>query len=196
MGIGLNDCLPDDRRQTLRPLLARCIGTAGDGMTERRRYMALDWLIRTYTPAWLSAAGLHAACRPPAGVSKRSSTRRPYVRPSLRLSLSLNAAWDAAGAAARGAAAWAAAGAAAGAAAWAAAGDAAWDAAGDAAGAAARGRSAGRSGGRSAGRSVGTALAPTVAMLQDSAVALFERMLPTVTIPMPADVARHAQTRC
>jgi len=59
-GRGLNDVLPDDKRQQLRPLIPSLIGTADDGLDETRSYMALDWLIRTYTPAWLDLAGLTA----------------------------------------------------------------------------------------------------------------------------------------
>ena len=59
-GTRLNDVLDDERRQTLRPLIPRLVGTTGDGLDEARSYMALDWLIRTYTPAWLDLAGLTA----------------------------------------------------------------------------------------------------------------------------------------
>jgi hypothetical protein len=57
--ITLNDGLPDAPRQRLRPYLARTIGTAGDGLDEARAWMAMDWLVRTYTPRWLRLAGLH-----------------------------------------------------------------------------------------------------------------------------------------
>jgi hypothetical protein len=43
--IGLNDNLPDDLRQQLRPYLARMIGTADDGRSEERRYAVADWAI-------------------------------------------------------------------------------------------------------------------------------------------------------
>lgn len=65
-GIRLNDSLPDHRRQELKRFLPDTSGrsllsdTAGDGLDETRSYMALDWLIRTYTPAWLDLAGLTA----------------------------------------------------------------------------------------------------------------------------------------
>jgi hypothetical protein len=52
--ISLNDNLPDDQRQRLRPYLARTIGTVGDGLDSKRRWMCADWLIREYTPAFLS----------------------------------------------------------------------------------------------------------------------------------------------
>jgi hypothetical protein len=43
--IGLNDNLPDDLRQQLRPYLVRMIGTADDGRSEERRYAVADWAI-------------------------------------------------------------------------------------------------------------------------------------------------------
>ena len=54
--IAFNDALPDDKRQRLRPYLARTIGTAGDGLDEQRSWLATDWLIRTYS-ADLAVAG-------------------------------------------------------------------------------------------------------------------------------------------
>src|SRR3990172_987752 len=58
MGQRLNDLLPEDKRQRLVPLVSALVGTRGDGLDEQRGYLALDWLIRTYTPAWLDLAGL------------------------------------------------------------------------------------------------------------------------------------------
>lgn len=52
-GQRLNDVLPDERRQALKVYIPRLIGTAGDGLDEARGLLALDWLIRVYTPAWL-----------------------------------------------------------------------------------------------------------------------------------------------
>ena len=52
-GQGLNDALPDDKRQLLKPYVPQLLNTAGDGLDEVRGYLALDWLIRVYTPAWL-----------------------------------------------------------------------------------------------------------------------------------------------
>src|SRR5215217_5966254 len=51
--IGLNDRWDNDQRQRLKPFLPRIVGTAGDGQDEARSYLALDWLIRSFTPAWL-----------------------------------------------------------------------------------------------------------------------------------------------
>ncbi|MGB9183668.1 MAG: hypothetical protein WCB67_06350, partial [Solirubrobacteraceae bacterium] len=58
--IALNDGFEDEPRQRLRPYLSRTIGTAGDGQDPWRAWLALDWLIRTFTPAWLVLAD-HAA---------------------------------------------------------------------------------------------------------------------------------------
>ena len=65
-GISLNDAWSDEQRQKLTPFIPRMIGTADDGQDEARSYLALDWLIRTYTPAWLDLAGLsdHAQALP------------------------------------------------------------------------------------------------------------------------------------
>ncbi|MGE0289090.1 MAG: hypothetical protein AB7I42_22810 [Bradyrhizobium sp.] len=155
-----NDALPDaDRTRILRPLLPALIGTATTDADERARArLATDWLIRTFTPAWLDAAHLTedaAALRslPEVATVADIIGAQPVLDRTRRSAAAARAAaWDAAWAAARAAAwdaaraaAWAAARAAAGAAAWdaaraaawAAARAAAWDAAGDAAGAAA-----------------------------------------------------------
>jgi hypothetical protein len=156
-GMRLNDALPDDRRQDLKQYLPNGVsllaGTADDGLDETRSYMALDWLIRTYTPAFLDLAGLSAeattlrdlrrvadmAAAEAAGPVVRDASSKAYAaRDAARA-----AAWDAARDAARAAA-------------WDAAGDAAWAAAGDAA---------------------GDVLKPTVTALQDSAIALYGQMI-------------------
>lgn len=51
--VALNDALPEDQRQRLRPYLARTIGTAGDGLDESRRWLCADWVSREYLPTWL-----------------------------------------------------------------------------------------------------------------------------------------------
>lgn len=61
--IGLNDQWDSEQRQKLAPFLPRMVGTAGDGKDEVRSYMALDWLVRTFTPAWLDLAGLTEEAR-------------------------------------------------------------------------------------------------------------------------------------
>lgn len=66
MGMNLNDSFGDDVRQLLKEFLPRdgapspLAGTAGDGQNEARGWLAIDWRIRTYTPAWLDLAGLTA----------------------------------------------------------------------------------------------------------------------------------------
>jgi hypothetical protein len=141
-GRSLNDCLPDALRQELLPLAPLMVGTAGDGLDEVRSYMALDWLVRTYTPAWLDLAGLTGEAQALRDLRRivdlvSAEAAGPVVRDGrAKAAAARDAARDAAGAAARDAArdaAWDAARAAARAAAW----DAARDAARDAAGAAA-----------------------------------------------------------
>jgi hypothetical protein len=169
-GRSLNDVLPDDLRQELKGLIPSLPGTAGDGWDERRGYMALDWLIRTWLPAWLE---LSPRCREDARrvrelgriVDLVSAERAgPVVRAAQKNAAAARAAAGDAAWAAAGDAAWAAAGdaarAAAGAAARAAAGDAAWAAAWAAAGDAAR-----------------AFLAPTVRELQVSAIELYAEMI-------------------
>jgi hypothetical protein len=163
-GRNLNDLLPQDKRQQLVPLIPLLPGTADDGLDEPRRFLALDWLIRTYTPAWLDLAGLGAeaaALRDFRRIADLAAAQqvRPHV---LAARDKAAAAWDAAGDAAWDAARYAG-GYAAGDAAW----DAAWDAAGyaawDAAGAAAR--------------AAAGALKPTIELLQDSAITLYRTMI-------------------
>lgn len=61
-GMRLNDILPDAPRQELKFALPNGMsplaGTAGDGLDHARSFMALDWLARTWCPAWLDLAGL------------------------------------------------------------------------------------------------------------------------------------------
>ena len=168
-GRSLNDVLPAARRQDLRPLIPLLPGTADDGRDETRGYLALDWLIRTYTPAWLDLAGLTAEA-----AALRDFRRIADLAAAKAVRPHVEAARDkayAAGAAA-GDAAWDAARAAAGAAAG--AGAAAWDAAGAAAGAAAR---AAAGAGAAAGAAAWAALKPTVEQLQDSAITLYRTMI-------------------
>jgi len=126
-----NDSIPDDdrRRELLAPFVFRLPGTAaGTEIELRRSEMALDWLVREFTPRFLElvpAIGEHARmlrCLPELN-TRNFDMAVPIIRAAEA------AAWDAARAAAG-----AAAGAAARDAAWAAA----WDAARAAAGAAAR----------------------------------------------------------
>jgi len=147
----LNDSLDDSSRQRLRPYLVRTIGTANDGFDEARSWMAMDWLIRVYTPTWLAVARLTET-------AARLATLPPIINvPDLQIALAelelarshAHAAWSAVLGVARAATwavPWAAGRSAAREAAWASAGAAAWagarvavgDIAGDRARAAAR----------------------------------------------------------
>jgi len=204
----LNDSLDDGPRQLLRPYLARTIGTADDGLDEERSWIALDWLIRTYAPTWLGAAGLTKAAHELADLTP--VTDAPSLRGAL-LALKAarrdaRAAWFSSLGAARAAAwiPWAAGRAAAREAAWSAAGAAAWTAArvavgeiaGDRARAIAReiagdaaaviARAARMAAGRAAANDAARyALAPTLETLQRSAFTLLDRMLPTVSLDTP-----------
>ena len=96
-----NDNLPDtDRTRLLAPLIPRLVGTAGSPEVEDdRAWMALDWLVRTYTPAWLRLAGLDAQADRLAGLAEfHAGMDVPSVRPAI------GAVRDAAGAAAGAAA--------------------------------------------------------------------------------------------
>ena len=196
-----NDALPDDDRQQLKRYVTEVIGTnAGPDVDVELSWMALDWLVRVQTPAWLRLAGLVDQADLLAGMAEVTPETCPSIQPALTaVRQDADAAWAAAGDAARAAAgaaagdaawaaagdaAWAAARAAAGAAARAAAGDAAWDAAWDAAGAAARDAAgdADRDAARdaawaAAGDAARAALRPTVTDLQPKAHDLVARMI-------------------
>ena len=162
-----NDGLPDeDRTALLLPLIPRLINTRGSkALEERRSLMAADWLVRTHTPAWLRLAGLTAQADALSGLPEITSMAQvPSIRAPIEAARrDAAAAWDAAGDAA-----WAAARAAAGDAAWDAARVAAWDAAGAAAWAAAW---------DAAGAAARAKLDPTRRELQQSALAMVERMI-------------------
>jgi hypothetical protein len=204
----LNDSLEDAPRQRLRPYLARTIGTSKDGLDEVRSWMAMDWLIRTYAPAWLALAGLGTAAERLATLAPiadsgslrpalaalgdaRSDARSAWARARGGARATAWAPWSAGRAAAREAA-WRSAGAAAWAAARLGVGDIAGDRAralvreiaGDAAASVARGARAG--GSRAAARDAArAALAPTLNDLRRSAFALLDRMLPTEPLRLP-----------
>jgi len=214
MCIALNDGLDQEPRQRLRPYLTRTIGTANDGMDTTRGWMAMDWLTRVYTPAWLRLAGLAECAEKLATAAEVSDAES--LRPALALledarhearaararafRTPLPTGWAAALAAGMTGreAAWACAGAAAWAAARIGIGDIAGDraraaaraAAGDAAAIAVRHsrEAARRTGTRAAAQS---ALEPTLQRLADSAMALLGRMLPTEELPLPAPVPRR-----
>jgi hypothetical protein len=200
--IDFNDALDDENRQKLRPYLARTIGTAGDGQDRRRAFMCLDWIVRTYTPAWLSLAGLDDDARalrqlPEIVDIDAAWHAAPFTSGARQRAVAAgDAAWDAAGDAARTAARDAARTAA-----WDAAGDAAWDAARDAARTAARDAArdaawtaAWAAAGDAAWAAADRRLKPTVQQLQASAFDLLDRMLPKVAVELPA-VERRDEAR-
>jgi hypothetical protein len=215
----LNDSLADGPRQRLRPYLTRTIGTSDDGLDEARSWAAMDWLVRSFTPRWLAAAGLSGSAQRLESlpvVDDPAELREALV--ALRTARrDARAAWAAALGAARPAAwaPWAAGRAAARESAWSSAGCAAWAAArlgiGDNAGDRARAHvreiagdaaatvaheargGAGRAAAKEAARA---SLAPTLAELEASAFALLDRMLPTVALsPPPAQVERGPSGR-
>ena len=109
-----NDNLPDDAARTrlLAPLVPRLVGSRATPAIElMRSYLALDWLVRVQTPAWLELAGLkeHAdLCRQLGELHDEASCKlaTETVRGAQRSAAAArDAAWDAARAAA-----WAAAG--------------------------------------------------------------------------------------
>jgi|LULL01.1.fsa_nt_gb hypothetical protein len=184
-----NDGLPqEDRDALILPLIPRLVGTRGsEALENRRATMAADWLVRVHTPAWLRLAGLTTQADALSGLPEITDFANT---PSLRGPLEAARQDAAAARAAAGAAAWAAAWAAAGAAAWAAARaaaraaagaaawDAAWAAAGDAAWAA-----AGAAAWDAAGDAAKEKLEPTRLELQQSALALVNRMISLAEAP-------------
>ena len=119
-GRSWNDALDDEaRNRILKPFIPRLVGTRSTpAVQDARAFMAADWAVRTFTPAWLRLAGLEAEAASLEALPAMSSTElckaaMPTVRAAQK------------------------SGAAAGDAAWDAPWDAAWDAAGDAAWAAA-----------------------------------------------------------
>jgi hypothetical protein len=201
--IAWNDSLDDDGRQKLKPYIFKQLGTATTAADERvRGWMATDWLVREFTPAWLRLAGLtkHAEMLENlAALTDAKSARKAQPCINEARSAARSAAYSAARSAAYSAAdsaaysaARSAAYSAAGSAAYSAADSAAYSAAGSAARSAARSAadsaarsaaysaaysaagSAARSAADSAARS---ALEPTVKILQKSAVSLLDRMI-------------------
>jgi hypothetical protein len=204
--IALNDGLESAPRQRLRMYLPRTIGTADDGLDEPRAWMAMDWLIRTYTPAWLGRAGFTepaAELRSLAPIDRAAgldvaleSLKRARRRARTGL-LDLFATGVIARSVARETA-WASAAAPAWAAARLAVGDIAGDraraaaraAAGDAAASIVRDARAGGSN-HVTHEAIQVALAPTLGQLRESAFELLDRMLPTVALD-PGELAAAA----
>ncbi|WP_404285410.1 hypothetical protein [Glutamicibacter arilaitensis] len=168
--ININDAWDEVQRQKLIPFLPRMVGTNGDGKDEQRSYLALDWLIRTYTPAWLELAGLKETAQElrdlrrivdmVAAENAGVVVLKAEKEASAAWSAARSAAWSAARSAARSAA-WSAAWSAARSAAESAAESAAWSAAESAAESAAR--SAAESAARSAAESAAWSAARSAA---------------------------------
>jgi hypothetical protein len=198
--IALNDGLPDEDRQRLRPFLTRTIGTADDGLDPARAWMALDWLIRDYSPRWLRLAGLDESAEAVSGLGT------VVDEPGLHAALPVLTRARTAARNARGSGPWSPVRTAARDTAWSCAGAAAWaaarlaigDMAGDSARAAARAAAADAAaaatqnllssrptaGGRAAVKeATRTVLEPIVDELRSSAFELLGRMLPTERVP-------------
>lgn len=211
--IALNDGLEDEPRQRLRPYLARTIGTAEDGLDSTRSWLALDWLIRVYAPAWLHRAALDeaadalAALQPVLDISSLHRALGPLADARRQAHGARSAEFVPPWAAVRTAAretAWSCAAGAAWAAARVAVGDLAGDRAradvramsGDAAAIVAadmlRGQrlTAGRSAAKQAARE---ALAPVVSQLRGSVFSLLEAMLPTERVEIPELPSRESR---
>ena len=52
----LNDQLSDEKRQELKPFIAKLVGTR-DGRDEERSWLISDWTIRVALPTWLEVSG-------------------------------------------------------------------------------------------------------------------------------------------
>ena len=52
----LNDRLSDEKRQELKPFIAKMVGTR-DGRDEERSWLISDWTIRVALPTWLEVSG-------------------------------------------------------------------------------------------------------------------------------------------
>lgn len=181
--IGVNDRWDDVQRQKLRPYLARCIGTAGDGRDPERGWLTMDWLIRTFAPRFLDLspqlAGRAEELRELAEITTTAGLSEAMVVLSEVRRASVTAV-GAADPAARDLA-WAAG--------WAAAWEAGWDIARTAAwatGSAAVGPAAGAAAWAAAGAAAGVVAKPAIDDLRASTLDLLDRMLPAELIEMPA----------
>jgi hypothetical protein len=169
-----NDSLDDEARN--RPLIPKLVGTRGtEAVEERRSYLALDWLIRVFTPKWLDmvpALHEHAkALRELEAIADTAGAAAAGERVRAAEAAARVAAWGAAWGAASDAT-----GDAAGGASWDAVRAVDWDAAKNASGAAAI-NAAWAAAGAAARDAGGAALKPTTEWLQASALDLVDRML-------------------
>ena len=80
-----NDSLPDADRQTLKQYIPRLVGSKGTTAQEdHRAWMALDWLVRVHTPAWLRLAGMVDQANLLAGLDVVSVETYVSIEPTLR----------------------------------------------------------------------------------------------------------------
>jgi hypothetical protein len=80
-GTALNDRAADEQRQDLKRFIPMLVGTAGDGLDEKRRWYGADHVVRVVAPKWLERAGLgeHAAAlRAVAPIVDRASCDAAY----------------------------------------------------------------------------------------------------------------------
>ena len=112
--IAWNDGLPtdDDRNRLLKPLIPQLLDTRSTPAVEKKRaYLALDWLVRVHTPAWLDlcddlrphAAALRALDAIQNMATAEAAGTRVLAASAAARDAASAAAWDAAMAAARAA---------------------------------------------------------------------------------------------
>ena len=105
--VAWNDSLNDTDRQRLKPYIPRLVGTRSTPDVESvRSWLACDWLVRTFTPAWLRLAGLNddaavIEALPELTATELADAAMPTIKKAQKNSAAAGAAaWDAAGAAA------------------------------------------------------------------------------------------------
>jgi hypothetical protein len=109
--------LPDaDRTRLIKPLIPKVADTRSTkAVEERRSFMALDWLIREHTPAWLGLVpalaqhvdvlkALGEVCDMDSATAAGNAVRAAQKDADAAWAAARDAAWDAARAAARDAA--------------------------------------------------------------------------------------------
>jgi hypothetical protein len=95
-----NDSLNNEDRQMLKPCALLALGTKGSKALESKRaWMATDWLVREYCPAWLDLANLNVEAAALREVTELTDTRTANLAtPALNTAnSSAAAAWDAVG---------------------------------------------------------------------------------------------------
>jgi len=79
LGIRLNDLATHRQRQTLTRFLPNLVGTAADGKEDARRWVALDFSVRTVWPRWVDRLGMRGLA--PITGEPAYSAARPLVAP-------------------------------------------------------------------------------------------------------------------